>query len=50
MEESAREEIDGIVKMFKNNKAPGGNAVTAEMLKVCGGETRRMMYRMVNKV
>lgn len=36
--------------MLKSNKAPAENAVTTEMLKICTGKARSMIYRTVNKV
>lgn len=44
-----REEINCIIKMLKNNKAPGETTVTDKILKAYGGKARKVIYRIVNK-
>lgn len=45
-----KEEIKEIIEMFKNNKAPGENGVTAEMLKVGGQYLEENLFRLIKRV
>jgi hypothetical protein len=44
-----KEEIKEIIKRFKNNKVPGENGITAEMLKVGGQNLEENIVKLINK-
>lgn len=44
------EEIERTVSKLKNNKAPGPDEVTAEMLKLSGEKGVKILWQLCNKV
>ena len=43
--EISKEELDAVVKSFKNNKSPGSDGLTAEFYKHFWGELREILYK-----
>ena len=43
--EISKEELDAVVKSFKNNKSPGSDGLTAAFYKHFWGELREILYK-----
>ena len=46
---STKEELDKAINILKNNKTPGPNGVTSELIKLLGEEAREKILELLNK-